>query len=339
MVGTYNWLKKLRSFKRDESGVTIIIVALSLAVFLGFAGLVTSVGSIMIARNELQNAADAAALSGAGQLWYNNISRTPNWSVAQTAASTNAPNNKSGGITLVNYEVQTGYWNLYRTPIGLQPSSITPGAYDVAAVQVTVQRAAGQNGGPVNTFFGSFIGKSTVNVKATATAVSGTPNSVKPGTLLPVAIARVAADQQSSYNDIHHLIRIGSSYHYPTSIAGQWTSFTTDANDVSTFRDLLANGNPSPISIGTSIWIEPGTKTTLYSFVPVGVDVVLPVVKGNITTHSAMPVCGFIGFHITASEGGCGQYIEGYFLNSIEISGTPGGGPTYGVYAPPGLVQ
>ena len=57
--------------------------------------------------------------------------------------------------------------------------------------------------------------------------------------------------------------RIGSAYHDPTG--GQWTSFLADANNVPTIRDLIDNGNPSELKIGDQIWIEPGTKTTLYS--------------------------------------------------------------------------
>lgn len=208
-------------------------------------------------------------------------------------------------------------------------------------MKVTVRRTAGKNGGPVNTFFGPFIGKSTVDVGAEAIAVSNAPSSVNPGTLLPIAISREVADQKSSHRTAATAIRIGSSYHYPSSMAGQWTSFTLDENNVTAVRNLIENGNPDPIGIGTPIWIEPGTKTALYGNVPIGSDVILPVVDATIsdTTHSAVPVYGFIGFHITASVGGSGKYIEGYFLDSIKIGGSPGAGPAYGVYVPPRLVQ
>jgi Flp pilus assembly protein TadG len=333
-------LRKWSAFRNDESGVVIIIIALLLPILLGFAGLVIDVGYMMVTRNELQNAADAAALSGAGYFWYNNTSGTPNWSAAQTAASTTAPPNKSGGTTIVDYEIQAGYWNLAHTPPGLQPTSITPGANDVSAVQVTVRKAAGKNGGPLNTFFGSFIGKSEVDVGATATAISASPGAAKTGALLPMAITKAVADQKSSYKCGTGTFRIGSSYHYPTSEAGQWTSFDVDSNNVPFIRDLIANGNPTTLDIGDSIWIQPGTKTTLYSSVPVPADVVLPVVN-NIDTHAWVPIVGFICFHITNSVGGSGKYVEGCFNDSCYGANTGGinPGPNYGVYAPPALVQ
>jgi Flp pilus assembly protein TadG len=332
-------LRKWRSFRNDESGVTIIIVALLLPILLGFAALALDIGYMMVTRNELQNAADAAALSGAGHFWHNNTSGAPNWSAAQTAASTAAPPNKSGGTTVVDYEIQAGYWNLAHSPPGLQPTSITPGAKDVSAVQVTVRRATGKNGGPVHTFFAPIIGINTVDVSATATAISASPGTAKTGALLPVAIPQAVADQKSSYK-CPNKFRIGSDYHYPTSEAGQWTSFDVDSNNVPFIRDLIANGNPTTLNIGDSIWIQPGTKTTLYSSVPVPADVVLPVVN-NIDTHAWVPIVGFICFHITDSVGGSGKYIEGCFNDSC-YGGNTGGinpGPNYGVYAPPALVQ
>jgi len=333
-------LRKWRSFRNNESGAVLIIVALLLTVFLGLAALSIDVGYMMVVRNELQNAADAAALSGAGYFWHNNTSGTPNWSAAQAGASTTAPSNKAGGNTIVDYEIQPGYWNLANTALGLQPTSITPGANDVTAVKVTVRRAAGKNGGPLNTFFGAIVGKSTVDVSATATAISASPGTAKTGAFLPVAITKAVADQKNSYKCGSGSFRIGSSYHYPTSEAGQWTSFDVDSNNVPTIRDLIANGNPTTLNIGDSIWIQPGTKTTLYSSVPVPADVVLPVVN-NLDTHSFVPIVGFVCFHITDSVGGSGKYIEGCFNDSCYAGNTGGinPGPNYGAYAPPALVQ
>lgn len=332
---------KLIAWIKNKRGVVAVVVALSLVAFMGFVALAFDIGYLMVNRNQLQNAADAAALAGAGHLWYNATSSTPAWSSAQAAASTTAPSNKAGGITLVDYEVQTGYWNLGHTPPGLQSTTITPKANDAPAVEVTVRKVAGKNGGPVKTLFGSIIGKSTIDVSAKAIAVSNTSSTVKPGRLFPLAISREVADKKDQYNRPTELIRIGSAYHYPSSMAGQWTSLTLDTNNVPDIRGLIANGNPDPISIGTNIWIQPGTKTTLYSDVPVGTDVVLAVVDYVLSdvTHSAVPVYGFIGFHITASVGGSGKYIEGYFLDSIKIEGSPGSGTNYGVYVPPRLVQ
>lgn len=121
--------------------------------------------------------------------------------------------------------------------------------------------------------------------------------------------------------------------------SGQWTSFQTNRNDVPTVRGLIANGNPTGLSIGDSIWIEPGVKTTLYSSVPTNVDVLLPVV--NDATSSSQPIVAFAAFHIDAANGGSGKYIQGHFIAGykIQTAGNGGAGPYYGAYMPPRLAR
>jgi len=339
MTDKFRWRTQLASFTRDESGVTAVLFAVFLTVLLAVAAAAIDVGQWMVVRNELQNAADSAALSGAVYFWYNNTSGNPNWAAAQTAASTGAPPNLADGTRVVDHAVQLGYWNVANSALGLRPTSIIPGANEVPAVKVTVRKVPGQNGGPVNTFLASVLGIRTVDVGATATAISSPPVTAKRGALLPVAIPQAVADQKGNYT-CPASIRIGSSYHYPTSEAGQWTSFEVDSNNVPTIRDLIANGNPTPLNIGDSIWIQPGTKTTLYSSVPVPADVVLPVVT-TIDTHAWVPIVGFMCFHITASVGGSGKYIQGCFDNSCYAGNFNGSnlGPNYGVNGPPALVQ
>lgn len=329
------------SVLRNESGVVVIYVALILSILLGFASLAIDVGHLMVVRNELQNASDAAALAGASCLYPQTPSGSPSppdWSTAESRATSAIVLNKSGGVTLTDIVVETGYWNMAHNPGGLQSTEVTPGHMDFPAVRVTVTKAPGSNGGPVKHWFAQVLGIRTSNVSARATAVMASPGTARAGALLPLAITKAVADQKSSYTCPSHTFRIGSSYHYPTYQAGQWTSFKLDANDVPTVRDLIADGNPDPISVGDNIWIEPGTKTTLYSSIPIGKDVVLPVIE-NITTHAEVPVVGFVCFHITNSVGGSEKYIEGCFNDSCYAGLTYGVGPNYGAYAPPSLVE
>jgi uncharacterized membrane protein len=57
----------LKLFK-EESGQSMVLAALSIVVLLGFAALVIDVGQLYMTRQELQTAADAAALAGAQDL-------------------------------------------------------------------------------------------------------------------------------------------------------------------------------------------------------------------------------------------------------------------------------
>jgi hypothetical protein len=328
----------------NESGVVFILVVLFLLVLLGFAALAMDVGHIMVVRNELQNAADATALAAANNFYPHTPTSTPtppDWSGAEAAASNTIGINKSDGIALTQCDVETGYWDLTNPALGLKSKGITPGPMDAPAIHVTVRRAAGKNGGPVQNFLAGILGIPTTDAGAQATAVCASPGSVRTGALFPLAISKELADQAASHNSPGTAVRIGSAYHYPNSMAGQWTSLNLDTNNVPTIRDLIANGNPTPLSIGDNIWIEPGTKTTIYSSVPVGQTVLMAIVNSTLidTTHSEVPIYGFIGFHITDSVGGSGKYVEGYFVFDYYAGLSGPGGPNFGVYSPPRLVK
>ena len=107
-----------------------------------------------------------------------------------------------------------------------------------------------------------------------------------------------------------------------------------------TVRDLIANGNPTALSIGQTIWIQPGTKNSLYNDVIVPSVALLPVVQDvSSSTHALTPIMGFGPFHIIASVGGSDKYIEGYFDGDYEVPVATGGGPFYGAVVPPTLAQ
>jgi hypothetical protein len=331
-------IHRLFDKSRDQEGTVLLIAVGSIVLLLGFAALALDIGHLLVVRNELQNAADAAALSGASYLYPQTPPSSPappEWDMATTQATSAIGLNKSDGVMLANGTVQTGYWDIASPPseplYTLKDTGITPGATDCPAVQVTVTKNT-QN------FFAPLIGIRTSSVGVKATAVMASPGTAHSGSLLPVAITREVAEQKSSFTCPSPLFRIGSSYHYPSVEAGQWTSFFLDRNDVPTIRDLIDNGNPDPVSIGDYIWIEPGTKTTLYSSIPIGADVLLPVVE-NIVTHAEVPVIGFICFHITDSVGKNKKYIEGCFNDTCYAGMTSGIGPNFGPKAPPRLVQ
>lgn len=340
---------KIGPWKRNpRAGQSAVTIAVALVALLGFVGLALDVGLVMIARNELQNAADAAALAGASE-FYKGTTTPPNWTRGQDSAAKAVTRNKVMNTSLATGTYQMGYWNMTGTPSGMQSKTKTPLlATDRPAIKVTITKASGSNGGAINLVLAPLVGVSTMNLKASAVAVVSYPGTVAPGQLLPVAISKCLYD---NYWDVAtnspkidpatnqpYEFKITSSYHTGPCEAGQWTSFKEDVNNVPAVRDLIANGNPTPLSVGDSIWIEPGTKTTLYSSIPVPSDVFLPVVI-DISTHAKNVVVGFGAFHIDASVGGSGKYIQGHFISGqiLPISNT--GGPSYGAVSPPTLAQ
>ena len=133
---------------RDERGQTIILVALSLPLMLGFVGIATDVGALFQARRDIQTAADAAAIAGA--LNYNRGYAA--WqSAAYTAASNNGFTNGSNGVTVT--VPQTPQW----------PYSNYKGKTPYVEVTITA---------PESTIFLTLFGHPSVTVLARAVANS-----------------------------------------------------------------------------------------------------------------------------------------------------------------------
>jgi hypothetical protein len=91
------------------------------------------------------------------------------------------------------------------------------------------------------------------------------------------------------------------------------------------------------LSIGDSIWLQPGAKTALYSSVPLNVTVVMPV-AAQIDPKTYVPIVAFAAFHIDGTVGGSQKYIQGHFVGGYRIPASASGvGPNYGAYIPPRL--
>lgn len=369
----------------------LITVTMWLMVLIGLTALAFDVGHLLIVRNELQNAADSAALAGAHCLDKTTAvsgtdcttvkSAALNWTVAETKASNSIGMNKSDGTALINGTAQTGYWNI-NGGTALEPTSLTPlGPCTVVAgvmttpchkpaVRVTLARAADSNGGPVGTLIGTMFGAAPAAIGASAVAVLSSPGNVIPGSLIPVVINKCMFDQfwdsatgspkiyTGTPIDTKGLstvgqpweIRIGTSYLYGICESGQWTSFALDQNSASAIKNLIDNGNPTPLAIGDNTWIEPGVKASNYNdldaqypttdSVP-GANVTILVVDmaGGLNDKGQTPIVAFAGFHITDVQGGSDKYIQGHFIKGATTGGSSGIGPYYGTYTPARLAQ
>lgn len=205
----------LRNLRR-QTGSMLITASIWLIMLIGMTALAFDVGHLLIVRNELQNAADAAALAGANCLDKTTAgsgtdcttvkSASLNWSIANTKALNSIGLNQSDGTGLVNGTVETGYWNINGGTI-LQPSSLTPlgpctmvagvmtTACDKPAVRVTLSRSAGSNGGPVGTLIATMFGAVETSISTRAVAVISSPGSVTPGSMIPTAINKCMFDQ------------------------------------------------------------------------------------------------------------------------------------------------
>ena len=236
----------------NRKGIVFVYVALAFIVMLGFTGLAVDGGHLLLVRGELQNAADAAALAGAGALYNDPLDPAPDWAAARVKAADFIKKNRSDGVSLVDGAIEVGYWP---PPVPEAPLSTVPtNPGQTPAVSVIISRSAGNNGGPVRTFFARMMQKDgslnalPVRSKA-AVAKSGCISSAPEGTSFPSVISK-------------DLITFGAPA--PLTPPGQWTSFTIKA-DSSRILDKYINylidpgginAVPSPaLHIGDSIYV------------------------------------------------------------------------------------
>lgn len=166
-----NYISSLR--RSDERGVAAIMVAMFLIVLFGMAALAIDLGLVVVARNELQNAADSAALAGLIDYAHYGPSE------GEQTADTYATNSDS-----------------YRLISPIPNTDAVDSSYPaVDTMRVRVRKAQGTSAGPIPAVFAKIWGTQTLDVAAVAVAklergIIGTG----PGNLLPFGIKRSMAD-------------------------------------------------------------------------------------------------------------------------------------------------
>ena len=89
--------KRLQRLRDDERGMSFVFVGIGFMAFMAATTLAIDVGMFMTARTQAQTSADAAALSGATALVYNNWNdRSATGPAVQSALSTAQQNNVMG---------------------------------------------------------------------------------------------------------------------------------------------------------------------------------------------------------------------------------------------------
>ena len=139
-------------------GTVLVLSAVLIAILVAFVALAVDVGYIMYVRNQLQNAADAGALAGAGVL------RDDASVVASTAESFAELNAVAASNADVRpSDIQVGHWD--------NLSRVFSTAGEPNAVRVTCRLDEARGNSPA-LFFARVFGNSTINLNATAVALA-----------------------------------------------------------------------------------------------------------------------------------------------------------------------
>jgi Flp pilus assembly protein TadG len=191
-----------------EQGIITPVLAACLAMGLGLLAMTVDLGQLFVAKNELQNIADAAALAGAKRLIQAKDPANPGLaavycSEAISTAQAVAGDNKSFGATMAiaDADVTLGQWNLTTGSFTKTGCSTNP--MDVTAIQVTVRRD-GTDNPSMASFFGGILGSPQMNSSATAVAYLGLAGTSS--LTIPFAVSTNYPAGQTPYARSHPLL-------------------------------------------------------------------------------------------------------------------------------------
>jgi hypothetical protein len=271
----------IRAFRKrifkDESGVVLVLVALLLVVFLGVGALVIDLGVLYVARNELQNAADAGALAGARDLYLDNgLAVDPNANNVAIAAATA---NLSVGGTPVEVsadDVERGHWSfgLGSRPRGFYPNPSTAATIlanfseveldedpnFINAVRVIARRRATL----VPSFFARIFNYSGFEASAEAVAYLGYAGNVDTDEIdYPIALCREAVIKQTEEGEV---VDCTTGRVLSSDQTARWNNYeqpcsgAANAAEVNQLMRPCGSGNPEQIFFGQGVTTTHGVQ-------------------------------------------------------------------------------
>lgn len=259
--------------RNDQRGAVAIIVGICMLMFLGFAALALDLGHLFVARNELQNAADAGALAGAHNLYLYNeddVAVSINEGANQAAINSATANlSEKVAVEVNDGDVQRGHYcfatETFTPSNSLDPVDLWDVTWDeldanpnfINAVRVVARR----DETPVAAFFAGIFGDQYNSFKKSAEAIAYigfAGNLQKFDVDQPIVICSDALRIAGEYScGIGRMINSGPDL--TTNETGGWTSYNqddpcsggTNANEVKTL--VCGEGNPEPIMLGRPI--------------------------------------------------------------------------------------
>jgi Flp pilus assembly protein TadG len=288
-----------RRHGRERGGVAVL-VALVLAVLVGFAGIVLDLGRLFVNKTELQNAADACALAAANQLVCDPSAGPCPAAFLEDAeaagifvAARNTSDFQDGAVTIAPGDVK------FHTAIGPNSAYLarTDGANANSKFAMCTARSAA-----ISTRFMQVLQEftpSAVEARAVATLAPGqtacnaSPVGVcsKPGSTAPNYGYSIGEWIVSSFNR-------GTGGNDDTNLEGnfRWVDFTPNAGGANEVRDqLLGNGSVCGIRVGDDVreqGVKQGAKSawnTRFGIYPNGANAPSPAAVAPDKTGYAYP--------------------------------------------------
>lgn len=267
--------------KIGARGVTAVIVTIFLIVFLGIAALAIDIGHLYVVRGELQNAADAGSLAGAGNLYIEDETEI-NTGANQEGHDAAEANKSQKTFVETNWtggnggDVQRGHWcfadktftpNASLAMVDLWNTSteeLDANPDFINAVKVTTRREAT----PAASFFARIFGHENFPISSEAVAYIGFAGTLKPEEVdQPIAICKESLlDSNGNYTcGVGRMINSGSTEGHQT---GGWTNYSQpcETASASSVKPLVCGaGNPEPIMFGEYMGTTGGEVQVAYN--------------------------------------------------------------------------
>lgn len=216
------------NYRRSESGMVLIYVAILSLVLIGIAGIAVDSALVSSAGQELQNAADGAALNAARYL-ESDAEGDLSFSAVRSAAMSVALANEAANSSIkldantsnaANGDIVVGHWD----PVS---RTFTPSLSYPNAVRVHASRTASNADGPLALLFGPIFGKDTENVGASSTALMALPMDPLVLILDPTANNALNINGTNYLEVINGKIQVNSNAHCALHLVGGPTMTAT----------------------------------------------------------------------------------------------------------------
>jgi len=345
----------------NEHGAVAAMTAIFLVVLLAMAAAAIDIGHALVAKNELQNVSDAAALAGTRALGVTYEGMTP--AAQQTYTLTSGDR-----TTIVNAVQQTAEANSAAgVPITVDASDIAIGTWNPAtrihtptvnqpkAVRVWARRDSSANGnGAISTFLANVIGISSISVNAVATADMTAVGQTAPGQLdVPFGISTYYFTQFGCGDAIQFYPNDGTP-----QACSAWDTFDQSPANANTLRNIIdglrtgSYQSPGTTPGDTLNFINGQVNSAFPNLIRLynakkdangNWDVFVPVYQSDACSppNGPLPIVGYAEARITNVQGNPNARISATVLCNIFEGNTTGGGPPYGpvLSTIPGLVE
>lgn len=275
---------ELLKAKNGERGAVVIIVAICLTMFIGFAALAIDIGHLYVVKNELQNAADAGALAGARVLYeddgqsVNANANEHGYEVAIVHLSENTAvdvNWEPGKNSEDDCDVQRGHWSFTTQTFHANDSLAPVDLWDISGIELdtydpdnpfinAVRVRARRSDTPAASFFARIFGYESFQMVAEAVAYIGFAGTLMPQDAdQPIAMCKQAiTDADGNYTcNMGRMLNSGTNAE--TFNTAGWTNFeqpcdTADRSDMVAL--ICGSGNFNPIKYGEGVGATGGVQ-------------------------------------------------------------------------------